>query len=335
MKLNYLSCHSILEYDELGLFSELGIDCFSMGAYTNPEGPGDKKRPPIGGMKYDDRLVSIAIRYSKDFLPKELVEPFDIIYIMHTPEWVTNNWELIRNKMVIWRSIGQSVESIEKTMYKLSRQGLKIVRYSPAETSIPSYAGHDAIIRFHKDPNEFKDWNGQNKQVITVAQSMSHPTRIRELNYNLFLEVTKELPVKLYGIGNEDSGEINGGILTYEELLAAYRDNRVFFYTGTKPASYTLGFIEAWMTGIPVVAIGPELAYDTFHKQRTYEVHKLIESGVTGYWSDSVADLRSYIKKLLDNPDLGKKIGEAGRRRAIELFGKQTIKKQWGNFFGM
>ncbi|MFY0784083.1 hypothetical protein AB1K18_28080 [Peribacillus simplex] len=33
------------------------------------------------------------------------------------------------------------------------------------------------------------------------------------------------------------------------------RENRAFFYTGTRITSYTLGFIEAFMTGIPIVSI--------------------------------------------------------------------------------
>jgi hypothetical protein len=33
---------------------------------------------------------------------------------------------------------------------------------------------------------------------------------------------------------------------------------RAYLYTGTQPASYTLGLIEAMMTGVPVVSIGPD-----------------------------------------------------------------------------
>jgi glycosyltransferase involved in cell wall biosynthesis len=41
-------------------------------------------------------------------------------------------------------------------------------------------------------------------------------------------------------------------------MRAYLRKIRAYVYTGTQPASYTLGLIEAMMTGVPVVSIGPE-----------------------------------------------------------------------------
>jgi len=49
VKLLYLSCHSVLEYAEVKLFKEIGIDEFSHGVYANPHTPTDIKRPAIEG----------------------------------------------------------------------------------------------------------------------------------------------------------------------------------------------------------------------------------------------------------------------------------------------
>jgi len=47
---------------------------------------------------------------------------------------------------------------------------------------------------------------------------------------------------------------MNGGKLEYHEMKREMRDNRLFFYGGTHPASYTLAFMEAMMTGMPIVS---------------------------------------------------------------------------------
>jgi glycosyltransferase involved in cell wall biosynthesis len=327
MKILYLSCHSILEYDELKLFSELGYDWFSLGSYVNPTKPADEKRPALSG-KYDDHLISLAGRYSRDNLHQEQIDPFDVIIVMHIDEWIEKNWDKLKHKKVIWRSIGQSATSIEAKLYKYTKEGLKIVRYSPTEKNIVGYVGEDAIIRFYKDPEEFKDWNGNRNEVMTVGQSLEK--RGEFCHYNVFNTTTIEFGRKVFGPGNEETKDF-GGVLSYEDLKKAYRDYRAFFYTGTQPASYTLGFIEALMTGIPIVAIGPEFG-NSIIKQNTYEVHKILENEKDGFSSDNILELKSYVRMLLADYKFAKKIGEAGRKKAIQMFGKETIKNQWKDF---
>ena len=47
MKILYLSCHSVLEYDEIRILSDLGYDVFSIGAYITPSIPHVDMRPSI------------------------------------------------------------------------------------------------------------------------------------------------------------------------------------------------------------------------------------------------------------------------------------------------
>lgn len=339
MKILYLSCHSVLEWDELTLFNELGYEFFSHGSYMNPNKPIDDKRPPIKA-KYDDHLVSVAIRYSKDFIHEELVKYADVIIIMHISDWIRNNWHNIKHKKVIWRSIGQSMQNTELELSMYKPLGLKIVRYSPKESKILSYAGEDAMIRFYKDELEFNNWKPENKDVITISQSMKK--RRDFCGYRIFEEATKGFDRYLYGPDNDDS-EIEGGQLNYNEMKKALRDSRVYFYTGTYPASYTLNFIEAMMTGIPIVAIGPSMAnvaafatneYTAGYVpgQSTYEVHEIIKNGVNGFVSDDIGYLKSCIQQLIENDRLAEFISSEARKTAVELFGKKTIKKQWQDF---
>ena len=329
MKILYLPCHSTLEFDQYKLWTELGHEVYSMGSYLNPASPHDIKRPALEG-KYDDHFVSVRNVHSQDNLHPDQIEPMDIIIVDHVPEWIVNNWEKIKHKKVIWRSIGQSIAYQEQKLHEVRKDGLLVVRYSPLEQNIAFNIGEDAMIRFYKDPEEFKDWNGLNNQIITIAQSMKR--RDQFCGYSIFEEATKDLERGLYGADNEDSN-LWKGQLSYEELKAVLRDSRSFFYTGTQPASYTLAFIEALMTGIPVIAIGKNLGNSEFkNEQDTYEVPEIIESGKNGFCSDDMAELKSYVEYMQKDWEKARELGEAGRKTAIDLFGKEKIKAQWKDF---
>lgn len=327
----YLSCHTILEYNEVKLLTEIGHEVFPLGAYNSRGESAETKRPAIPGMRYNEEMEHLAVRYSKENLHPEMIEPFDVIMVMHIPDWIQLNWEKIKHKKVVWRSIGQSCVGIETQLKEFRGQGLKIVRYSPLERGIRNYVGEDVLIRFYGDPEEWSGWNGNNDRVITIGQSINKDTRRDACRYDVFEAATVGFPRVVYGPGNQDVGELWGGLLSYDELKAAYRDNRVFFYTGTQPSSYTLGFIEAFMTGIPIVAIGKELG-QSWIRESTYEVPFIIKDGVNGFCSDDIGTLKDDVSLLLRDKEEARKIGEAGRKTAIELFGKEMIKDQWKTF---
>lgn len=309
---------------------------FSFGGYRNPQKPHDYKRPGFRGF-YSNQLESVAMQCSQENLHEELIAWADAIIFMHRPDWIESNWEKIKHKKIILRTIGQSRPDDETRVTIPKMQGLKIVRYSPEEQRITNFAGQDAIIRFYKDPDEFRDYNGEIPAVLSVSQSMKQ--RGQFCGYDIFNEVTHGLTRSLYGTQSKNpdltpmDDPLWRGELTFEELKQAYRDHRVYFYTGTYPASYTMNFMEAIMTGIPIVAIGRSLADLKIHEgMDVYEVDKIIKNGVNGYISDNKEELRNYLNELLSNPKKARLIGEAGRKTAIELFGKNKIKREWEVF---
>lgn len=340
MKILYLSCHSILEYEEVKLLHELGHEVFSPGAYVEPANPGDASlRPSIPGLVYNEDILkkfhAIHDKYpgedNKDHLSPEVVDYFDVIIIMHLPRWVHLNWPVMKKKRVIWRTIGQSISSTEQQLRPYRQRGMEIVRYSPMEKNIPGCLGQDALIRFYKDPDDYYGWTGHQKRVITFAQHMKD--RDKACNFTFFEQVTRPFERHLFGPGNSNVGDWGTDKVPYEQLLQELRDNRVYFYTGTHPASYTLNFMESWMTGIPVVAIGPEHGNaNYFPGHNLYEVPHLIRNGVDGFVSDNASKLQEYIRDLMNDDELAKQIGEAGRASAIETFGKEKIKQQWKDY---
>lgn len=335
MKIHLLSCHSILEYDLLKLFTEMGHQVFSNGAYIDPKGHKMLPRPGVPEAPYFPEYEDLARKYPKTNLPSELIEPFDVIFFMHNPDALLLNWDKVKHKKVIFYSIGQSTPPVENTIRKCRYEGMKIVRMSPVEEKINGYVGADAIIRFYKDPEEWSNWNGNTKRVINFTQSL----RGRRVfcHHDQILQIMNGFPYFIYGSGNDDLGASNGGDLPYDLMKGALRDNRIFVYGGTWPSPYTLAFEEAMMTGIPMVCIGKKLAEDLPeipHPDRMdyYEMPTIIENGQNGFVSDNINELRNDVHQLLEDHELAKRIGEQGRKTAIRLFGKEKIRKEWEDF---
>lgn len=337
MKILYLGVHEILERDELSILTELGHDAFSFqGAYMHPEGHPTLKRPGIPGMTYHPELAEEAVKYAKTKIPQEFFDRFDVIIVMHDPNIIVENWDRMKHKTVIWRSIGQSTTYVENMIRKMRYEGMKIIRMSPLEENIVGYTGSDALIRFYKDPEEWKEWNGETVRAINFTQTLKG--RRVFCHHDSILQIMEGFPSLIYGSGNTDLGALDGGELPYDLMKGALRDNRVFVYGGTWPSPYTLALEEAMMTGIPIVAIGralaeelPEVAInDRYHY---YELENIIENGKNGFISDNINELRQHVDELLQDYDLAKRISEQGRKTAIRLFGKEKIKSEWENFF--
>lgn len=345
MKILYLSCHSVLESLEVQMLHDIGHEVFSLGAYSNPNAATDDMRPKLKDVtfyedlykewrSYCDQYPELDIR---NFLSKfkSFVNKFDIIIVMHIPEWVEEAIKCVQgnpNKRVIWRTIGQSVASLEQRMQASKAKGLEIIRYSPRETNIPHFAGQDGLIRFYKDPEVYKGWTGNKKQVITFAQSMQQ--RGPACNFDIFEKATRPFVRSLFGPQNEHHS-FGTGKVTFERQIKELQQNRVYFYTGTHPASYTLNFMEAWMMGVPIVAIGPHHGNaDYLRDHDLYEVHQLIQNEKTGLVSDNIQELQNYIKRLLVDENLANRISKAGRKEAIRHFGKEMVYAAWKAYLG-
>ncbi len=330
MNILYISDHSVLEYDEVQLFTDLGHDVFSLGAYHNL-GHDDLPRPRVKGLKFHEDLNDIYISNpNRTALDQRLIDWADCIIVMHAPNVIYHNWDRIRHKTVIWRSIGQSVPGIEEKLSVARQQGLKIVRYSPKEANIFGYLGQDAMIRFYKDPEEFKGWTGSANNVVAFAQSLKG--RRDFCHYDELFAVVQKFDGKVFGPGNEDLGEYNGGSIPYELQLEKMQQAVCMPYGGTWPAAYTLSFIEALMMGLPIVAISKTLAHiPKFESLDFYEVDEILAE-ISGVVCDTPEAMIHQTTKLLSDPEHAQTISKRQRELAIKMFGKETISKQWREF---
>jgi len=332
-----LTSHAIAEHDDLDMFTRMGVACYSIGgAYDDL--PFEGKRPAVPNVvRYPNleaatnaQRVSMSewygdpgpnIDWGKARLAPAVIDWADTIIVHHFPEqWIGGQWEYIRHKRVIWRTCGQSDPRLESVMFPYTRQGLQIVRYSPKEAQFFSdqgaFAGEDALIRFGKDPDEWCGWTGSDPVVGNITQHMMQ--RGDACGYPFWAAATEGLPIRPAGPGSE---ELPGGVgpLPYDEMRQYLRDIRVYLYTGTRPASYTLGLIEAMMTGTPVLQMGPG----------GFEPSGLLEV-LAEYHTSKPEVMAEALRSVLD--DGGDNISRLSRAKAIDLFGLERIMGQWADF---
>lgn len=349
MRLLYLPCHSVLEYDEVKLFHSLGHEVASIGAYINPAEPMDNLRPALpevpmvelvkrevdalGQQGHTDTLDA-----AKRNLPEAIIDWADVIIVAgFEHSYLVPQWDRLRDKRVVWRTIGQSGDRNERMMQPLRADGCQIVRYSPKERNLPDYAGEDVLIRFYKDPDEWHGWTGEDAVVANVSQSLYQRSLADDgrlqapgyqwTSYQFWAEATESLPTRPLGSGSE---RINGlGSVDYGSMREQLRRCRAYLFTGTQPASYTLGLIEAMMTGIPVVSIGPDWYRILPYGNDLFEGHELAPA-----WAHDPADAHAYLERLLRDTAFADEVSALSRFTAIASFGRDRIAAQWQQFLG-
>jgi hypothetical protein len=348
VKLLYLGSHSVLEFDQVRMWSRMGIDVFSIGAYSDPLHPGDPKRPAIPEAQDHPELRAFVhetrvaheghdqsypvIDWAKYDLHPSLIEWADTVLVDCFPEsWIPSNWHRLRGKRVIWRTIGQSGPQTETTMRKYRALGLEIVRYSPRERyafeRIGAFAGEDTIIRFGKDPADWHGWTGEEVAIGNLTQHDPKPhARDQFTSWDYFTSVTAERPVSFAGPNSEQVGGL--GALTYDEMRRYLRRIRAYVATGTAPASYTLGLLEAMMTGTPTVIMPRGEGWTSEHTlfSDLYEASDFLPLDWT---------VPTLLGILLKSYDVAKAYGEDCRAKALELFAEPVIAGQWATFMGV
>ena len=330
--------HSIEEHDQLKLLSGIGHDVFSIGGYINPAEPHDDKRPALPGVRHfpelqqavDDLGTGDNLGSAQSHIPDAILDWADTIIYHHYLDRLYVQWPRIRdwlagdsNRRVIWRTVGQSVEGNERTAVPFRAEGLEIVRYSPKERNIPGYAGEDTLIRFYVDPDEWDGWTGLDETVIQVTQHLRQ--RDPYTNWGFWDRATHALPNMPLGPGAEAIG--GPGSLSYADMQEWLRRARVYLYTGTQPASYTLGLIEALTTGIPVISIGPAHMNVFPYGPDLFEGHELASG-----WTDKPETAATQLRMLLDDWEQARLVSGHQRMRAIEMFGIDKIRAQWAEY---
>jgi hypothetical protein len=339
MNILYYSVHQILEFDEIILLRRAGHFVFPLGAFFNPI-PTEPFRPaPDLGEEMDlfrRKFQEMGCHYQYGAsidqiqLSTEFINLFDVCIVMDSIDFIRKYLFEKCTIPVIWRSIGVGTERFEPDVNWFAERGGLIVRYSPTEAYCSNYAGHTDIIRFGKDPNIYLPWSGHKKQTVLF----SHLIKARfSYEFEFINRTMRGLTFVLGGAGNEDvQGSV--GILDYQGQIQLLSQSRAYFYAAGTFIPYTLNFIEACLSGIPIVALNCNAIYSP-DMCKFAEVPALAEKYGCGVLVDSEKRARKTIKKLLNDHKAAAEIGERGRRAAIDLFSYDVVTPQWARVLKM
>lgn len=339
--------HSIEEHDQVKLLTGLGYEVASLGGYIDPAHPHDDKRPALAGVpchrEVKDAVDALGtpdnLGAAQERIPGAVLDWLGndgaIIY-HHYLDRLFGQWPHIRDWMrgapgrrVIWRTVGQSVENNERQTAPFRAEGLEIVRYSPYERRIPGYVGEDALIRFWADPYAYSGWTGADRYVANVTQHLWQ--RGEWCNAGYAAEAVRGLPAKFAGPGSDDEhAPVPGvGTLSWGDMRAYLRDARAYIYTGTQPASYTLGLLEAMMTGVPIVSVGRECMTIFPYGRDLFEAPDW-----TWATFHDPTEARGELLHILADDHYARVVSDSMRARALELFHPSVIGAQWREFLG-
>lgn len=106
-------------------------------------------------------------------------------------------------------------------------------------------------------------------------------------------------------------GEVSN--LDVATTMAQYR----FFFTPIRYTSLGLALVEAMLLGMPVVGVAAT------------ELPTVIVNGENGYVHNDRRLLVDVMRQLIDEPELARRWGEAGRRTAVQRFGIERFIEDW------
>jgi hypothetical protein len=282
----YLSCHEVLEWDDLRMFTTSGHRVFSVGTYSSPDTAKGALRPPLEEFFHPgDWQEFIDTGCSGRLVTKAFARHFDLVIVNHFPEWIADNLAAFSDKPIVYRSIGQSIPATEGKLASL-RRPVHVVRCSHRETDVRGFLTANAVIYFGKYKDDYPAWTGGGEQPITfynnyVARDAFCGPRVHDLD-----EICADWPCHLFGRGNAQLASWHGCV-DYDEQRSLYRDAPAYMYVHSLPASYLLNLIEAMAVGIPILAPDfsmlqswhgrARLDEQAFSRQR-YEVASLLDS---------------------------------------------------------
>jgi glycosyltransferase involved in cell wall biosynthesis len=155
-------------------------------------------------------------------------------------------------------------------------------------------------------------WHGELARGLAVVNNLDR--RGRRLGADVFRAAALQVPLTLVGLGSERCG--GEGAVVNDQLPERMARHR-FFFNPIRYTSLGLAVIEAMMVGAPVVALA------------TTELAGVIRDGDTGVVDTRLDRLIDAMQQLLRDPAEAQRIGEAGRRLAIDRFSIDRFVRDW------
>lgn len=192
---------------------------------------------------------------------------------------------------------------------------LFISKYSIKEWNVKNTNVH--VVNHGIDTHVFRpmiEYSARENKCISVVNDWIN--RDRFCGYKVWREATIGLPTSVYGSTNGLSRPTN----SIEELAGLLNSHKIFVNTSLiSPVPTSL--MEAMACGCAVISTN------------TCAIPEIIKDGYNGILCDDITQLRNAIISLLENPQLGKKLGENARKTIVEKYNLGKFINRWNEIF--
>ena len=174
----------------------------------------------------------------------------------------------------------------------------------------------------HGIPDPGHRWTGELERAAVVVNEATRRGRVT--GTDLLPELSRALPVDLFGIGSEeaaaalraDGADVTGiGDLPHDELIDEVARRRVYLHP-VRWTSLGLSLLEAMHVGMPVVALA------------TTEVPEAVPPDA-GVVSNRLPVLADALRRLGRDHEEAARMGKAGRAAALERHGLDRFLGEW------
>ena len=244
---------------------------------------------------------------------------FDIILFQTNQNYLSDQYEILseeqRNLPKIYIEHDPPRQHPTDTKHILDTKDVILVHVTHFNKLMWDSNSTPAVVIEHGVTDPAARYKGDLNKGIVVINNL--PKRGRLLGLDIFLEVSKHIPLDLVGMG---TGELGIGEVLHP-ALPEFTSHYRFFFNPIRYTSLGLAVCEAMMIGLPVVGLA------------TTELSAVIANGKSGFIHTNVDYLIEKMKLLLIDPDLARVTGECGRQRAEKRFNIRRFANDWENLF--
>ena len=141
--------------------------------------------------------------------------------------------------------------------------------------------------------------------------------RGRRLGLDVYLQMHKEVPLCLVGMGSEALANEGGLGEVPHAALPAFMARHRFFFNPIRYTSLGLSIIEAMMVGLPIAGLA------------TTELASVVRNGESGCIDTRPQVLADAMRRWLADPDEARHLGEGARRVAMQRFHIDRFVEDW------
>jgi hypothetical protein len=206
------------------------------------------------------------------------------------------------------------VEQFRKTVAQfVNLTGTHVVAVSKMKGR--SWGFEEDIVASAANPADYRPWQGDLARGLRVANHILRRPRI--LRWDFHQQVFAGLPLTV--VGHNPGLEGVQPADNWEHLKEIFSRHRFCVHTADPQLEdgYNMATLEAMAAGLPVLG----------NRHPTSPV----EHGVSGFLSDDPAELRGCAQRLLQDPELARRMGAAARATVAERFSATVFKRNFSN----